>query len=138
MKNSFDLVGRILIGIVSLFEALDSIVFYEANKATLEVYNILFLPNIIMIGTITVLIIGGLMVLVGYSSRLGSFLLLLYWLPYTFIVYSFWNDAPEIQRVQALMFLRMMAYCGGLFILLANGAGDWSVKRLFHTMRLPG
>ncbi len=138
MKNSFDLIGRILIGLVSIFEALDTIVFFQETKQTLQIYNLDFALNLLLVGSIIFLLIGGILVLIGYFSRVGALMLLCYWLPYTFIVYSFWNDDPSVQRVQGLMFLRTMAYCGGLFILLANGSGDYSVKRMFHVLRLPG
>jgi putative oxidoreductase len=138
MKSGFDLAGRILIGLVSIFEALDSIVFFKETKQTMNVYNLDYALNVILIVSIVFLLLGGIMVLIGYNARIGALLLLLYWLPYTCIVYSFWNDNPEVVRVQALMFLRSLGYCGGLCILIANGAGNLSVKRLFHVMRLPG
>lgn len=137
VKNSFDLVGRILIGLISIFEALDSIVFFKETKETMQIYNLDFALNLILVASITFLLIGGILVLLGYYARIGSLMLLLYWLPYTFIVYSFWNDDPSVQRVQALMFLRTLAYCGGLFILVANGSGNYSIKRMFHVLRLP-
>ncbi|MBK8349419.1 MAG: hypothetical protein IPL08_18135 [Saprospiraceae bacterium] len=60
--------------------------------------------------------------------------MLVYWLPFTLIVYSFWDDNPEYKRLHALYFIRNLALCGGLFLLIANGAGKYSVKKidLYH------
>lgn len=137
MKGIFDLLGRALIGLVSIFEALDSIVFFEETKETLIAYNLDFGLNFLLGGAIILLLLGGISVLIGYYADLGSFLLILYWLPYIFIVYSFWNAPMDSQRVELLNFLRMFAYVGGLMILVANGGGKYSVKRLIHVMRLP-
>ena len=87
--------------------------------------------------SISFLILGAIMVLIGYYANVGAILLLTYWLPFTLIVYSFWNDPQPLQRLNALYFMRNLAVCGGLLLLIANGAGKYSVKRLIHVMRLP-
>ncbi len=137
MKSFFDLFGRIIIGLVSIFEAIDSIVFFNDTKETLLKYNVEWSLNFLMVASILLLLIGGILVLIGYQANLGAILLILYWIPYICIVYSFWNDPSDIQRVQLLMFMRMMAYVGGLCIIAANGAGKYSIKRMFHVLRLP-
>ena len=141
MKSTFDLIGRILIGIISIFEAMDSIVFFKQTKETMMAYNLEWADwamNLVLGSSIFFLLLGGILVLLGYNARVGALLLLLYWLPYTFIVYSFWNDPSEIQRVQALDFMRMLAYCGALCLLIANGSGNYSIRRMIHVLRLPG
>jgi len=35
MKSTFDLIGRFLIGMISIFEAIDSIVFFKETRSTL-------------------------------------------------------------------------------------------------------
>ena len=138
MKSTFDLIGRFLIGVISIFEAIDSIVFFKETKATMQIYNLDAALNLILVASIVCLLIGGILVLLGYNARIGALMLLFYWLPYSFIVYSFWNDPPDIQRVQALDFMRTLAYCGALCLLIANGSGKYSIRRMFHVLRLPG
>jgi len=138
MKSTFDLIGRFLIGVISIFEAIDSIVFFKETKETMQIYDLEGALNLILVASIICLLIGGILVLLGYNARIGALMLLCYWLPYSFIVYSFWNDPPDIQRVQALDFMRTLAYCGALCLLIANGSGDYSIKRMFHVLRLPG
>ncbi len=138
MKSTFDLIGRFLIGMISIFEAIDSIVFFKETKETMQLYNLDQSLNLILVASIICLLIGGILVLLGYNSRVGALMLLCYWLPYSFIVYSFWNDPPQVQRVQALDFMRTLAYCGALCLLIANGSGRYSIRRMFHVLRLPG
>jgi putative oxidoreductase len=137
MKDIFELMGRIFIAFVFIYEALDALVFYEKTKATMSAYGVVWQQDLVLTTLIFILIIGGFLVLIGYYASLGSVLLLLYWLPYTLIVYSFWDDPVELKRLHALYFIRNLALCGGLMLLLANGAGKYSIKRLLFIMRLP-
>ncbi len=137
VKDIADLVGRILIASVFLYEAYDSIFHFEKNLNTLETYGITWNPRLWAGLAIVMLVLGGITVLIGYFARVGAFLLLLYWLPFTFYVYSWWNDPVELQRLHGLMFMRNLALCGGLFLLLSNGSGNYSVKKLVNTLRLP-
>ena len=137
MKGISDLLGRIFLGIIFIYEGLDTLFFYEQTKETMAEYGITFAPDVLLVLTLTGLFLGALLVVIGYFSRVGAFLLILYWLPFTLIVYSFWNDPPDLQRVNALYFMRNIAVLGGLLLLLANGSGQYSVRRLIHVMRLP-
>ncbi len=137
MKDIADLIARFLISSLFLIEAIDSIFFFEKNLDTMKEYGLTWYPNILLMGAITLLVLGGIMVLIGYYANIGAFLLLLYWVPFTFIVYSFWNDPEDLMRLSQLYFMRNLAICAALLLLIANGSGKYSVKRLIHVMRLP-
>jgi len=137
MKGISDLLGRIFLGVIFIYEGLDKLFFYAQNKATMVEYGITFMPDFFLVATIGILFLGAFLLVIGYYARVGAFLLILYWVPFTLIVYSFWNDAPDVQMVNALDFMRNLAVLGGLFLLMANGSGEYSVRRLIHVMRLP-
>ncbi|MCB0646504.1 MAG: DoxX family protein [Saprospiraceae bacterium] len=137
MKDVADLLGRIFISLLFIFESLDTVFFFDNTKKTLTDYGITYHPNILLGFMILLVFIGSILVLIGYYARVGAFMLLVYWLTFTLTVYSFWNDPPSLQRINSLYFMRNMALCGGLLLLIANGAGNYSVKRLIHVMRLP-
>lgn len=137
MKDIADLLARFFIAFIFMYEAIDSIFYFEDTKETMTAYGITWRQDLILSFMIAFLVIGALLVLIGYYSKVGSFLLLLYWVPFTFIVYSFWNDPQDLKRLHALYFMRNMGLCSALLLLLANGAGKYSVKRLIHVMRLP-
>ena len=137
MKDIADLLGRICISLIFVYEAIDTLLFYDNTKRTMLEYGLTWKQDFLLITVVCFLVVGAIMVLIGYYANIGAFLLLLYWLPFTLIVYSFWNDPLPHQRVNALYFMRNMAVCGGLLLLIANGAGKYSVKRLIHVMRLP-
>jgi len=137
MKDVADLIGRFFIGFIFLYEAIDSILYFQNTKQTMIDYGIVWRPAMLLVLVIIALLIGSILVLIGYKAKTGATLLMLYWLPFTFIVYSWWNDPVELQRLNALYFMRNMAIVGGLLLLMANGTGRFSVKRLIHRMRLP-
>ncbi len=137
MKDIAELLARILIAFVFIYEALDALVFFNKTKATMTAYGIIWQQDLLLKFLIFILLLGGILVLIGYFARFGAILLLMYWLPFTLIVYSFWDDTPEYKRVHALYFMRNLALCGGLLLMIANGAGKYSVKRLIYIMKLP-
>lgn len=137
MYHVFDLIGRILISAIFIFEGIDSILFAEKTKLTMAEYGITWKPDLLLYTSIVALMIGAVMLLIGYRIRLGVWLLLLYWLPVTFIVYSFWNDPQEMQRLHAIMFMKNIAVAGGLFMIASHGGGKYSVQRLFRVSKIP-
>lgn len=138
MKDFADLLGRVLISIIFFFEVYDTLGFWESTKDTMTAYNITWYQDLLLIGAITLLILGSIMVLIGYYANVGAVLLLMYLVPFTFIVFSFWNDDIVFRRVNSLGFARNLAICGGLLILIANGgAGRFSIKRMVHVLKLP-
>ena len=137
MKNTADLIGRILLGLFFFYEAIDTMVFFDQTRQTLSSYGIEFMQDWLIVFSIIILLLGAIMVIIGYYASIGALLLFIYWLVFTLVVYSFWNDAPDQKSVTIKFFMRNMALCGGLLILVANGAKEWSVKRILHVMRLP-
>lgn len=137
MYHLFDLIGRIMMSAIFVFEAIDSIMYAEQTKSTMADYGILWKQDLLLYGSITILIIGALMLLVGYRIKFGVWLLLIYWIPVTCLVYSFWNDPVETQRLNAIFFMRNIAIAGGLLIIAANGAGKYSIKRIMQVSKIP-
>jgi putative oxidoreductase len=137
MKNTTDLLARILISIVFYFEALDSFWYFTKTKETMAIYGIRWEPNLLLTLTIIALTIGATLVLIGYFSNFGAFLLLLYIVPTTFIIYSFWDDPIAVRRIQSINFMKNLAIIGGLLMLIVNKPGSYSVKSLIYRLRLP-
>ena len=137
MKDIVDLIARGLLACIFLYEAYDSIIFFNSTKETMTDYGIHWSQDLLLIGSIFLLLLGGILVLIGYHPNFGSVLLLLYWVPVTFIVYSFWNDPPGVRRINSVMFMKNLAIIGGLLFVFVNGTGKYSVKRLLHVLRLP-
>ncbi|MEM9917851.1 MAG: DoxX family protein [Bacteroidota bacterium] len=137
MKDVTDLIARILIAFIFLYEAYDSIAFFQATKKKMISYGLTWNQDLLLMGAIFLLLMGGTLVLIGYRSGFGAILLMLYWVPVTFIVHSWWNDPPEQQRLEAIMFMKNIAILGGLLMIFVNGSGRYSIRRLFATTKVP-
>lgn len=137
MKHTLDLLSRIFLATIFLFEAYDSIAYFEQTKRTMDAYGLSGNQDLLLTGAILLLSLGGILILIGYKASFGAFLLMVYWIPFTFIVHSFWNDPIEVRRLQSIMFMKNIAIIGGLLAVLVNGAGKYSVKRLLSAVRPP-
>ena len=137
MKHIFDLIARVMLSTIFIYEVYDSISFYGKTKNTMTAYGITWNQDFLLITVIVLLTLGATLVLIGYYANLGAILLLCYMIPITLIVYSFWNDPQDVRRIQSIMFMKNIAIVGGLLLLMVNGAGKYSVKRLVHVLRLP-
>ena len=138
MKDVADLIARIFLATIFLFEAYDSIQFYDHTQQTMTDYGITWRQDFLLISCIVLLLIGGVSLLIGYQAKLGAALLLAYWIPVTFIVYSFWNDPQEVRRLHSIFFMKNIAIIGGLLMVLVNGTGKYSIRRMLDVRRLPG
>lgn len=137
MKGIADLLGRIFLGMISIYEGLNTLFFYSNTKETMSSYGVTYMQDTLLYLTIISLILCSVMVIIGYWARFGAAILSIYWIVVTLIVYSFWNDPPDLQGINAYNFMQNLAIIGGLLMLIANGAQEYSIKRLIYVVRLP-
>lgn len=138
MKDIIDLLARACLACIFVYEAYDSIFYFKETKEAMTNYGIMWRQDLLLYGIITCLVLGAFLVLIGYRTGLGVTLLLFYWIPATFILYSWWNAPEEMKRIEAILFMKNIAIMGGLLLLLVNGSGKYSIKRLFATTKVSG
>ena len=136
MRDFIDLLGRIFLSAIFIFEALDSIWYFDKNKQSMEAYGYHSNLDTLLYVSIFLLLIGGLCVLLGYRITFGGILLLCYWIPVTFVVHDFWNAPKEELRTQSILFMKDVAVIGGLLMLIGKGSGRYSMRRLQATTRV--
>ena len=81
MRDVTDLIGRIFLATIFIFEAVDSILYFDKTKLAMTAHGVTWNQDFLLYGAIFLLTVGGLMVLFGYRSTLGAVLLLMYWVP---------------------------------------------------------
>ena len=137
MKDIADLLGRAMISFIFFFEAYDSLWFITETKKMMTSYGLTWRQDMLLWGSSSVLILGATLVLFGYRSGFGALLLILYYLPLTFFAHPFWHGVDHYHyRNDSLHFMKNIAIIGGLLIILVNGSGRYSVKRLLSTTRV--
>jgi putative oxidoreductase len=136
MRDFVDLLGRIFLSAIFIFEACDTIWYFERAKRELTAFGVTNNQDTMLYCSAVLLTLGGLMVLLGYRSTFGSILLLCYWVPMTLITHDFWNAPKDELRLQSILFMKDVAIIGGLLMLTGKGSGRYSLKRIFATTRV--
>jgi putative oxidoreductase len=137
MRDVTDLIGRIFLSAIFIFEAIDSAFFFGKTKEAMTEHGLTWSQDTLLYTSIFLLSLGGLMVLFGYRSTLGALMLLLYWVPMTFIVHDFWTSGTNSElRQESILFMKNIAIAGGLLMLVGKGSGRYSIKRLLATTRV--
>ena len=111
MYHIFDLIGRILISAIFIFEAIDSILFADKTKMTMAEYGITWRPDFLLYLSIVALAIGAIigflsgMIGIGGGIILSPVILLLHW-----------ADMKKTAAVSALfIFVNSLAGLAGLW-----------------------
>ncbi|GAB4493419.1 MAG: multidrug efflux RND transporter inhibitory subunit MexG [Saprospiraceae bacterium] len=136
MRDVTDLIGRIFLATIFIFEAIDSTLYFEKTKQAMTQNGLTWNQDFLLYGAIFLLFTGGIMVLLGYRSTLGAILLLMYWVPVTFILHDFWNAPKAELREESILFMKHIAIIGGLLMLAGKGSGRYSIKRILATTRV--
>ncbi|MDP4710700.1 MAG: DoxX family protein [Saprospiraceae bacterium] len=137
MRDVIDLIGRVFLSFIFFYDAYDTIFYFKDTRDKMTEYGLTWNQDLLLYGSIFLLIFGGTMLLIGYRASLGALLLLLYWVPLTFIVHAFWNEPEPIRRLQGILFMKNIAITGGLLMVLVNGSGKISVRKLVETIKIP-
>jgi putative oxidoreductase len=88
-------------------------------------------PKIMLAGAIAFLILGSLSLILGFWTRGGAFLLLVFLAAATYYFHAFWqlpaDTPPETLRAEQIAFMKNLALMGGMLFIVANGGGPWSM-----------
>jgi putative oxidoreductase len=76
---------------------------------------------------ITVEVIISITLILGFATRYGVLLTMLYVVVATVIAHRYWEYPAAAQGVQYIFFTKNLAIFGGLFVLFVTGAGRFSV-----------
>jgi putative oxidoreductase len=86
-------------------------------------------PELTVPLTGAMILLGGLMVLLGFYARVGAVLILLFLVPTAFIMHRFWGvpDAMMAQN-QRVHFMKNLALAGAALIVAYFGSGPYSIR----------
>ncbi|PZF74905.1 DoxX family protein [Taibaiella soli] len=73
-------------------------------------------------------IIGGLSILLGYKTKWGALLLIVFLIPVTFTLHAFWNVAdPMMKQMDMAAFMKNISMLGAALMISYFGAGPVSI-----------
>jgi putative oxidoreductase len=119
MANIFDLLARILISALFLINGIFKITNYDGTLGWMEGYGV---PGVLLIPAIILEILGPILIIIGYQTKITAAFLSLFCLATAVI---FHNDFSN--QMQLTSFLKNIALAGGFLFLVINGSKKFSL-----------
>ena len=119
MTNILDLFARILISTLFFTNGIFKIMNYNGTVSWMEGYAI---PGILIIPAIILEILGPILIILGYQTKITAAFLSLFCLATAII---FHNDFSN--QMQLTSFLKNIALAGGFLFLVINGSKKFSL-----------
>lgn len=126
LQNPLSLAGRLLLALLFVPAGIGKIGGFAGTAGYIASKG-LPMPELGALIAIVVEVAGGLALIAGFGTRLAALVLALFTLVATFVFHNFWGVPADQAFVQQLMFYKNIAVVGGLLVLVAYGAGAWSV-----------
>ena len=120
--------GRIFLALIFVVSGVGKITGYAGTAAYMASKG-LPMVDILLPLAIGVELGGGLLLALGWKARWAAAALLLFLIPATLIFHPFWGLDPKLAQMQKIHFLKNVAIMGGMLMVLAIGAGAWSIDR---------
>jgi putative oxidoreductase len=118
-QNLTDLAGRVLLAAIFLISGIGKIGGYAGTQGYMEAMGV---PGALLPLVIILEVAGAIAIIVGWRTRLAAFLLA----GFTLLSGLLFHRAPG-DPVQSILFMKNVAIAGGFLLLVARGAGEWSL-----------
>ena len=121
MTKIFDLIARISISILFLLNGIFKINNYEGTIGWMESFG---LPGILIIPAIILEIIGPILIIIGFQTRIAAGALSLFCIATAIIFHNEFSDQMQLNA-----FLKNIALAGGFLFLVVNGAKGYCLDK---------
>jgi putative oxidoreductase len=89
------------------------------------------LPDLLVPLSGIIALLGGLSVLLGFQTRFGAWLLVIFLVPVTAMMHNFWSVSdPMTVQIERAMFMKNVTMLGGALVISYFGAGPLSLDAL--------
>ena len=129
VRGFVSLLGRLMLCAIFVMSAVGNKIPKFAETVAIMENEGVPQAKIMLVGAIAFLILGSLLVILGYKARFGALLLLIFLALATYYFHDFWNikDAPDAQTLQMIEFMKNLGLAGAMLFIMANGSGHWSL-----------
>lgn len=125
-QNLLALAGRILMAALFLPAGIAKLSGFAGTVGYIASAG-LPLPEVGAALALTVEILGGIALLIGFGARPAALVLAAFTLAASYFFHAFWAVPADQQFVTQLLFFKNIAVTGGLLTIAAFGAGAWSI-----------
>jgi putative oxidoreductase len=93
-------------------------------------------PDLLVPVSGVIALVGGLSVLLGFRTRFGAVLLVIFLVPVTVMMHNFWTATdPLTHHIERAMFLKNLTMIGGALVITYFGADPLSLDALLNRDR---
>lgn len=125
--------GRLLFSAIFIFSGLNHLMQYSSMVGYARGIG-LPRPELAIIGSGILLLVGGLSVLLGLFARLGAALLAIFLVASAFMVHHFWTFTnPMEAQLQMVNFMKNISLAGASLLIMYFGPGPFSLTRKRET-----
>jgi putative oxidoreductase len=121
--------GRVMIALIFLMSAVGNKIPNFRGVAGYMASEGVPAPQVMLAGAIVFLIAGSLSVILGYRTRIGAALLLVFLILATYYFHDFWTMEGPDREMQMIQFLKNLSLMGTMVFLIANGSGALSLDQ---------
>ena len=121
MAKIFDVIARISISTLFFLNGIFKINNYEGTVGWMESFG---LPGILIIPAIILEIVGPILIIIGYQTRIAAASLSLFCVATAIIFHNDFSD-----QMQLTAFLKNIALAGGFLFLVINGAKGYCLDK---------
>jgi putative oxidoreductase len=125
-KAFVGLIGRVLLVLIFLNSGIGKIGNFEGTAQYMAKFG-MSNTSFFLFGAIVFELLGSITVILGYFTRFGTLLILIFLIPTTLVFHT--NFADPMQKIQLM---KNMSMFGGCLVLLAAGAGRFSLDYLLR------
>jgi putative oxidoreductase len=125
LESLANLIGRILLVLIFLSSGIGKIGNFEGTAQYMAKFGMPF-TSFFLFGAIVLELVGSITIILGYFTRFGALLLIIFLIPTTLIFHT--NFVDPMQKIH---FMKNVSMLGGCFFLLGTGPGRFSLDFLF-------
>jgi len=120
-------IGRVLIAIIFVSSGIEKFMDLGATAAALASKNLPF-PAVLAALTATLELVGGLLIIVGWQTRIFALALAAFSAAAAYFFHDFWNRPAGPEHTDMMIhFMKNVSIIGGFLMLCAVGAGRYSL-----------
>lgn len=128
LTNSAALLGRMLLALLFIVSGFGKITGFSATAGYMASKG-MPIPEVLLVGTIALELLGGLLLVVGWKARWVALAIALFLIPTTLIFHNPAGLDAQAAQAQTIHFLKNLSILGGMLMVMAFGPGAWSFDR---------
>ncbi len=121
------LIGRIAIALIFVSSGAEKFMALPAASTEIGSRH-LPMPDVLAVASATLELGGGILIVIGWQTRLLALALALFTAVAAYFFHDFWHYPPGNQHINAMIhFMKNISMIGGFLVLAAAGAGRYSL-----------